>query len=186
MNRPHSASGFSLVEVLVTVVILGAIAAAGGGSLLNLARRERANTVVSELAGWLEQASRDASRFQAGAGQPCTVTITNGSLAPGAVMASIAPAACATQTTLTVPDLAFNAPTAQINANPTAFVFTPRGTVAPSAGGAALPAAGITINVTVNNERPLRCVRLLGLLGVLEVGRNNQAAAGACTEWSRI
>ncbi len=45
---------------------------------------------------------------------------------------------------------------------------------------------GITINVSVNNQRPLRCIRLVGLIGVLEVGRNNQASSGTCNEWSRV
>lgn len=183
MKRPGPNGGYTLPELLVVIVILGVIGAVGAGSLLNLARRERANTVASELSGWLDQVSRDASRFQA---QGCTVTINNGDRAPGAVMASIAPAACATQDTLTVPDLYFNNPTANITAVPNTFVFTPRGTVA-TANDAALPGGQVLISLTVNNQRPLRCIRLVGLIGVLEVGRNNQAGAGGtCAEWSRV
>ncbi len=47
-------------------------------------------------------------------------------------------------------------------------------------------ATGITLNVAVNNVPPLRCIRLVGLIGVLEVGRNNQASSGTCNEWSRV
>ncbi len=187
MKRTLPASGFTLPEILVTIVILGVIGAVGGSSLFNIARRERANTVASELSGWLDQVNRDASRFNAQAGGAlCTVTINAGNIAPGAVMASIAPAACATQDTLTVPDLYFNNPRANITANPATFVFTPRGTVA-TTDGAALPGGQVLISVTVNNERPLRCIRLVGLIGVLEVGRNNQAGAGGvCNQWSRV
>lgn len=187
MNRPSSSSGFSLIELLVTIVILGAVAAVGVGSLINLARRERANTVATELSGWLDQVNRDVSRFNAqGGGGPCRVTIIEGNLAPGAPLAAVAPAACATQNNLTVPDLYFNAPTAQITANPAAFVFTPRGTVS-TTNGAALPNGEVQITISVNNQRPLRCIRLTGMIGVLEVGRNNQATTGgACNQWSRV
>jgi len=188
MKRDLPASGFTLPEILVTIMILGVIGAVGGSSLFNIARRERANTVASELAGWLDQVNRDASRFNAQAAGlgPCTVTINTGNIAPGAVLASIAPAACAPQDTLTVPDLYFNNPTANIAANPATFVFTPRGTLA-TTNGAALPNGQVLISITVNNERPLRCIRLVGLIGVLEVGRNNQAGAGGvCNQWSRV
>ncbi len=98
MKRSSSASGFTLIELLVVIVILGVIAAVGGGSLLNTARRERANTVASELSGWLDQVSRDAIRFNAlvdsaDPDEACTVTITTGNLAPGAD-GTIARAAC--------------------------------------------------------------------------------------------
>lgn len=187
MKRPGRAGGFSLAELLVTVAILGVIAAMGGSSLLNLARRERANTVTSELAGWLDRVNRDATRFNAQVvgGAPCTVTINTGNLAPGAAMATIAPPACTPQTNLTVPDLYFSAPAARITAAPAVFVFTPRGTVATTDGNA-LPNGEVQITINVNNERPLRCIRLVGLIGVLEMGRNNQAASGTCNEWSRV
>ena len=99
MTRPRPpSSGFSLPEMLITVVILGVIAAIGTDSLVNLARRERANYVTTELTGWLDQVSRDASRFNAQAGGAlCTVTISTGTVAVGAQLARIEPAACASQ-----------------------------------------------------------------------------------------
>lgn len=183
--RPHS-SGFSLPELLITVVILGVLAAVGTNSLINLARRERANTVTTELTGWLDQVSRDASRFNAQAGGAlCTVTLSTGTVATGAQLARIEPAACASQNTLTLPGLYANNASATITATPSQFVFTPRGTLSTTTN-AALPNGQVLININVNNERPLRCIRLVGLIGVLEVGRNNAAATGACTEWGRV
>ncbi|MCS5706942.1 prepilin-type N-terminal cleavage/methylation domain-containing protein [Synechococcus sp. FGCU-3] len=184
-GQPPS-SGFTLVEVLVTSVILGLVAALGADSMLNLTRRERANTVTTELTGWLDQVSRDASRFNAQAGGlVCTVTVNTGDIAPGGELARIEPAACAPQNTLALPDLYSNNPRANITANPDQFVFTPRGTLATTTN-ATLPNGQVLITITVNNERPLRCIRLVGLIGVLEVGRNNQAATGSCTEWGRV
>jgi prepilin-type N-terminal cleavage/methylation domain-containing protein len=186
MTHPRPTNGFSLPEMLITVVILGLIAALGVDSLLSLARRERANSVTSELSGWLDQVSRDASRFNAQAGGAlCTVTINTGNLAPGAQLARIEPAACAPQNTLLVPGLYGNNLNANITADPTAFVFTPRGTLATTTN-AALPNGQVLISITVNNERPLRCIRLVGLIGVLEVGRNNAASSGACDAWGRV
>ena len=181
MRSPARTSGFSLPELLITIVILGLVVAVTGNSLLNLARRERANTVAAELAGWLDQVNRDATRFNAQAGGAvCRVTITTGDLAPGEEMANVQPAACATQNILTVPDLYFNAPTVQVTANQDQFTFTPRGSVAANDDQ-------VLLTITVNNQRPLRCIRLVGLVGVLELGRNNQAGpGGACNEWSRL
>jgi prepilin-type N-terminal cleavage/methylation domain-containing protein len=184
-SRPPS-SGFSLPELLITVVILGVIAAIGTDSLVNLARRERANSVTTELTGWLDQVSRDASRFNAQAGGAlCTVTISTGTVDVGAQLARIEPAACASQNILTLSDLYANNARATITATPSQFVFTPRGTLSTTTN-AALPNSQVLININVNNERPLRCIRLVGLIGVLEVGRNNAAATGACTEWGRM
>lgn len=187
MTRPRPpSSGFSLPEMLITVVILGVIAAIGTDSLVNLARRERANSVTTELTGWLDQVSRDASRFNAQAGGAlCTVTISTGIVAVGAQLARIEPAACASQNILTLSDLYANNASATITATPSQFVFTPRGTLSTTTN-AALPNGQVLININVNNELPLRCIRLVGLIGVLEVGRNNAAATGACTEWGRV
>ena len=187
MTRPRPpSSGFTLPEMLITVVILGVIAAIGTDSLVNLARRERANSVTTELTGWLDQVSRDASRFNAQAGGAlCTVTISTGTVAVGAQLARIEPAACASQNILTLSDLYANNASATITGTPSQFVFTPRGTLSTTTN-AALPNGQVLININVNNERPLRCIRLVGLIGVLEVGRNNAAATGACTEWGRV
>ena len=187
MTRPRPpSSGFSLPEMLITVVILGVIAAIGTDSLVNLARRERANSVTTELTGWLDQVSRDASRFNAQAGGAlCTVTISTGTVAVGAQLARIEPAACSSQNILRLSDLYANNASATITATPSQFVFTPRGTLSTTTS-AALPNGQVLININVNNERPLRCIRLVGLIGVLELGRNNAAATGACTEWGRV
>lgn len=187
MTRPRPpSSGFSLPEMLITVVILGVIAAIGTDSLVNLARRERANSVTTELTGWLDQVSRDASRFNAQAGGAlCTVTISTGTVAVGAQLARIEPAACASQNILTLSDPYASNASATITATPSQFVFTPRGTLSTTTN-AALPNGQVLININVNNERPLRCIRLVGLIGVLELGRNNAAATGACTEWGRM
>jgi Tfp pilus assembly protein FimT len=172
--------------MLITVVILGVIAAIGTDSLVNLARRERANSVTTELTGWLDQVSRDASRFNAQAGGAlCTVTISTGTVAVGAQLARIEPAACASQNILTLSDPYASSASATITATPSQFVFTPRGTLSTTTN-AALPNGQVLININVNNERPLRCIRLVGLIGVLELGRNNAAATGACTEWGRV
>jgi prepilin-type N-terminal cleavage/methylation domain-containing protein len=191
MNRYPRAGGFSMPELLVTTVILGLIAAVGGGSFITIARRERVTAVTSELSGWLDQVNGDARRFNAlvdsqGQNETCTVTITTGTdLTAGTVLARIEPRDCATQDTLTVPDLYSKGPTVQITATPSQFVFTPRGTVA-TTNGAALPNGEVQITLSVNSQLPLRCIRLVGLIGVLEVGRNNQAANGACIERGRV
>jgi Tfp pilus assembly protein FimT len=171
--------------MLVVVVILGVVAAVGTSSFTSLVRRERTNHVTTELARWLDQANRDATRFNAqSGGTPCTVTINNGSLVSGNVLATITPAACASESTLRVPDLYGNAPNAIITANPTSFVFTPRGSVATTTG-AALPNNEVMITTKLNDRPPKRCVRLSGLVGVMELGSNPQVTS-LCNQWGRV
>ncbi len=186
--RPHrpTSGGFTLVEMLVVVLILGMLTAVASTSLISMARRERANRVATELAGWLEQVNRDATRFNAQAGgATCTVTIGNGNLASGAVLATVDPVACTSESTLRVPDLYGNGTTATITTNPAAFVFTPRGTVA-TINGAALPNNEVQITISLNNQPPLRCIRLTGLIGVQQLGRNNQVSSGTCNQWGQV
>lgn len=179
MKRPSPTGGYSLPELLVSATILGSIAAVGGSSLYNLARRERANAVASELAGWLDMVNHDARRANTPLdGATCTVTVSTGNLAAGDQLAAVTPAVCAQQNTLTVPDLANTSPMVNVTATPATFEFSPRGTVATDEGG------DVLIRILVNNAKEVRCVRLTWLIGVLEVGRNNEG--GACNQWSRV
>lgn len=183
-NR-HPQPGFTLIELLLVVLILGVLAAVGSQSLITIARRERANRVTSELASWLEQTNREATQFNAqSAGTSCSITISNGTMVTGAVMATTAPIECSSQSSLRVPDL-YGSTNISITANPTSFVFTPRGTLA-SSTGSALPNNEVQIIISVDNQPPLRCIRLLGLIGVLELGRNNNVADGNCNVWGRV
>jgi type II secretory pathway pseudopilin PulG len=174
------------VELLVAVVMLGVLAAVSTTSISTIYRRERVNHVATELTGWLDQANRDASRFNAQAGgAACTITLNTGKLDVGAVLARVDPADCASENTLRVPDLYTMSATATITAKPATFVFTPRGTVA-TTNGDALPNNEVQITISVNNQPPLRCIRLTGLIGVQQLGRNNQVSSGACNQWGQM
>ncbi|WP_225323212.1 hypothetical protein [Synechococcus sp. RSCCF101] len=142
-------------------------------------RRERANAIASALAGWLDQTSRSAPNV----GQTCTVTISTGQLSAGDVLASVTPAGCAQPATLTVPDFSGGG-TARVAATPDTFFFTPRATIATA--GNANP--DVLLRMSVADQPPLRCIRLTGALGILEIGRNTSASStrATCDQWNDI
>lgn len=114
-------SGFTLVEALVTVAILGIVSAIAIPSFAFVLRRERVNAVALEAAGWLEEArsqsakevNQDLLRFDeidSDAGG-CVIILAGSNptgVSGGAVVAtveSITPGRCdVRQTKLLVPD----------------------------------------------------------------------------------
>lgn len=158
-------AGYSLVEVLLVVVILGILAGLMIDAGIRDLRRERVNTVVVELAGWLETVRRDAQR-----GKSCTVTVNGGTLSGGAVLAN---SPCRGDHTIT-PSQSFS-----VNRTSGSFTFTPAGTLYPA------PTTPVVIQVALaDGGEPQRCVQLEGLLGLISVGRST--SAGGCDPTSRF
>ena len=183
-HRQPEPTGFTLIEVVVVIALIGIAAYGSVNGILFILQRDRAQSVASELAGWLTAVRRAGER-----GSGCSVTIT-----PGAALAPNAPMATATADR-TVPagwtnpcgPAALVPPagpgaTFRIAADPvTTFVFTPRGTVFVP-GGDTTP-----IEISINSVRggtvlpPMRCVRITPPLGLIEVVNNGGAIAGRCT-----
>lgn len=162
---PAIVRGYSLVEVLLVVVILGILAGLMIDAGIRDLRRERVNTVVVELAGWLETVRRDAQR-----GKSCPVTIQGGSVAGGAVLAS---SPCRGNHTIT-PNQPFT-----VSSTSSSFTFTPAGTLFPA------PETPVVIGVRLaDGGEPARCVQLEGLLGLISVGRSS--GTGSCDTTSRF
>jgi prepilin-type N-terminal cleavage/methylation domain-containing protein len=170
--------GFSLVELLVVTLIVGILATVGISVSDTEWRRERVNAAALDLAGWLEAVRRQSVR-----GQGCVVTLVtnNNSLAEGSTIATADPAALEANTATAgqaipnhclpgyasrLPDLN-DATTFNVQASQENFTFTPRGTINP------VPAATdpVRVTITLNPGGPGRCVRLQGMLGLVEIGR---------------
>ncbi len=190
MTRTSLPRGYSLPELLVAVVIIGILSALMIDAGLRDWRRERVNTVVVELAGWLESVRRAALK---GSSCQVTLTTTGGTLAGGATLANAADvgssdaAASAIAnncrsaqpfqlTTLTA-NQSFRVSTRNTSGS---FVFTPAGTLFP----APEPSSPIEIRIALaDGDDPQRCVQLDGLMGLISVGR---VSGGSCLTDNRF
>lgn len=176
-------SGFTIIELLVTVVILAiasSLAIYVNGREL---RRERINAATTGLAGWIEEVRRSALR-----GNPCTITITaNPGAAAGTTLATaeeepltgqaIRPDRCQGNAPYRLPSELANTRVA-ISPSET-FVFGTLGTVDPVAERV------LTLTLILPNGQSdlRRCIRIRGMLGFLEMGVPNGAT---CSTTSRF
>jgi len=120
-------------------------------------RRERLNAVVMELEGWLQEVAQVPERQ----GISCRVTISTGSLAAGATLASVSPSSCSSQPTLRVPVGVAPGPLL-VQASPTAWSFTPRGAVDLT--------SALQIRMTIQGQLPQRCLQVGATLGLIRLG----------------
>lgn len=175
-------NGFTLSELLVVIVILGLLGAVAAG-LPFLLRRDRAAAAANELAGWLTAVRRAAER-----GASCEVEITTSNSATTGDLLAEAGRFENTEATalanpcgpeLFLPPLG-PAGSVRISADPTdTFVFTPRGTVFIPGGGNTAIEISFNSLQGGNPTPPMRCVRIVPPLGVIEVV-NSGATTGRC------
>ncbi|MGV2831617.1 pilus assembly FimT family protein [Myxosarcina sp. GI1(2024)] len=68
-------TGFTLIEMIVTAIVVGVIAAIASPNLLGLLNRNRVNSALGEVEGAIKEAQRQAIRN----GNTCTVNIDDSS-----------------------------------------------------------------------------------------------------------
>ncbi len=71
LARKKRNSGFTLIEMLVTIIIVGVIAAISAPNLAGLLNRYRVNSALEEVEGAIKEAQKQAMR----SGKSCTITI---------------------------------------------------------------------------------------------------------------
>lgn len=186
------ARGFTMVELMVTVTIIGVVSSVLFTVSQDSWRRERANAATVELAAWLDLISRSPEQN----GASCQVTVNTGTLAPGAVLASVTPTNCATEANVRLPGIntnlnyqvAASVATTVTSTGTLQWWFTPRGAISTTAPGvnAGSAATDISVRISVAGQAPVRCVRLSGTLGLQRMGRNNATGNPNtdCTAWS--
>jgi len=171
---------FTLAELMITVAVAGILGSLVFASSQVFLRRDQANAAAAELVGWLEAISARSGAFG-----PCTVQFTaaNG-LAPGATFASLqaGDARCTPEANLALPSTdgnrTYNVAVTYTPIGTTAVVFTNR-------AGVVANGVEAVVRISVNNQLPLRCVRIR--FGTLSTGINNATGdvAQTCTVWER-
>lgn len=72
---PKKNTGFTLFEMLATVIVVGVIAAVAAPNLIGLLNRNRVNEAITQIEGAIKEAQKQAVRD----GSSCTITINNSS-----------------------------------------------------------------------------------------------------------
>ncbi len=72
-NARKPSSGFTLTEMVVTIIIIGVIAAIAAPNFLGLLNRNRVNEAVRQIAGAIKEAQRQAIKDSSS----CTVNVTS-------------------------------------------------------------------------------------------------------------
>ncbi len=146
-NARKSSSGFTLIEMMVTIIIIGVIAAIAAPNFLGLLNRNRVNEAAKQIEGALKEAQRQAMRR----GKQCSITIdptssTISNPANGCLLSN-----------RNLNNLI------QLNSNTTTITFSGKGNIT----GATPPVLVVSIP---NGTDSQRCVVLDSLLGSLRSG----------------
>jgi prepilin-type N-terminal cleavage/methylation domain-containing protein len=160
--RQGQVDGFSLIEILVVLAILSVFSGLAIDSGLQSLQRDRVNSVVVALAGWLETV-----RASAATGNKCEVLISTGLKRSGDTLASLNTATSSSgcqSDPLNMPlDSSNRAYTLASNA--TTLIYTKRGTLATQGS------SDIVISVTPSDGGNARCINIAGLPGFISIGK---------------
>ena len=148
-----SNSGFTLTEMIVTIIVIGVIAAIAAPNFLGLLNRNRINDAAQQVEGAFKEAQRQALRT----GKSCTVAINT----TDKTISNSGTSKCL----LTTRDLDEKKgyELIQLNSNTTSIVFSGKGNIT---GGTAP-----TLVVSMSSGSPdQKCVVLEGLFATLRSG----------------
>ncbi len=208
------ARGYTLTELMVTVAVLGVVAAIAVPSFLFVLRRERVNALAFEIAGWLEESRSIAARAvnpnPSAGGCAIVIAAPQADAQAGDVIAGITGCA-ARDTQLRVTDTwggrfrishsiaagsITNAPTAAdctasgipstLCSGSVRLFFTPRGMW--SSDSVANLSDDLEIRIApADGSAPRRCVRLSSILGSIDIGSANAGGVTTgCDNYARI
>ena len=213
--RPSErARGYTLVELMVIVAVIGILAAIAVPSFLFVLRRERVNALAFEIAGWLEEtrsfAAREVNPDPLAGGCAIVIAAPQADAQAGAVIAGIS-GCSARELQLRVQDtwggrfqISHSIPAGTISNAPTAadcnasgipsglcagsvrLFFTPRGMW--SSDSVANLRDDLEIRIApADGSWPRRCVRLSSILGSIDIGSANAGGVQAgCDNYARI
>lgn len=161
-NAHKNSQGFTLLETMIIVVIIGILSAIAGPNFLGMLNRGKVNSALSEIQGTLQQAQREAMRKSIS----CEVKLetTNNTITSD-------PSNC-----IVTGNRTFNS-NIVIATNQTSFTFSYRGTLI-------LPDAGTIVLSSKDNPNLKKCLVVSSPLGIIRTGiykdSTNSVSAAKC------
>ncbi|WP_411871053.1 Tfp pilus assembly protein FimT/FimU [Vulcanococcus limneticus] len=200
--RVKPSPGFSIVELLVTVAVIGILGGIVIPTGITAYRIQRVNAVVTDLAGWLDEvrASADTNNIS------CRVSITSSAslrsqdivatataITPGTTTAASG-VVCGSGNPMRLPGVGgsstYSVATSFSN---NLFYFTQRGAISTDntaglAKSSGTTDANLSIRISADGQPPMRCIRLTGMLGLVRLGLNSTTGATSsdCTTWGAL
>jgi prepilin-type N-terminal cleavage/methylation domain-containing protein len=151
-NARKSSSGFTLIEMLVVVIIVGVIAAIAAPNFLGMLNRNRVNDAAQQVEGALKEAQRQAMRR----GRQCSITVDD-------TNATISNPAGGCLLSNRILD------NVQLNSSTNSITFSGKGNIT--------GAAPVLVVSMANGTDNRKCVVLEGVLGTLRAGDYSSAIA---------
>jgi prepilin-type N-terminal cleavage/methylation domain-containing protein len=180
--------GFSLVELMVIVAIIGILSSAVIIVTNTETERAKINSVQIALAGWLQVVQRSAllERSDDITEGGCEITLNNLSgQANGALIAEVDPTSCSPNPQFSVEISNIGNSTVSTVSTASIISFTPRGTILIPGNIQQNPS--LEYRISLSTTQGIRCVRISGLAGVIELGSGPGPTPGnACTDYTRL
>jgi type II secretion system protein H len=155
-NARKSSSGFTLIEMLVVIIIIGVIAAIAVPNFLGLLNRNRANEAMRQVEGALREAQKQAIRR----GRQCTVNIDT----TNKTISNPATNGCLLSTRVLNDSV-------QLNSSRTTIRFSGKGNIEvdDTTAGSTTPTPVFVASIP-NNANIQKCVVMEGFLGSIRTG----------------
>lgn len=184
---------FSLVEMILTSLILGVFASIAISSMNSSIRRERINSLALNIAAWVEEVRNKAANNVQDDSESTSSNPINGGCAitwklpisgkrAGEVIAEADAGCQARERQLKIPS-DVTSPVSLESSNGNSIIFTPRGL------WIANPAVtdDLVIKMVLDGIGPLRCVRISETLASVDIGRGSaNSLSGDCSEYQKL
>jgi prepilin-type N-terminal cleavage/methylation domain-containing protein len=157
-NVRKSSSGFTLIEMLVTITVVGVIAAIASPNFLGLLNRNRANEAMRQVEGAIKEAQRQALRT----GKQCTINIDT----TNKTITNPATNGCLLSTRVLNDSIQLNF---SRTGTPPTITFSGKGNITINDADAALRTPVLVMSIP-NNANIQKCVAVENVLGSIRTG----------------